>query len=167
MASLAAHVMSLCGLPIPFDEAFWVLHIGVFVVWLPAVFVFMQAGRGRPTSYFGFGLERWKGALAGCPDWMRYFLYLLFAYAIINFLIAMQGITDGPLPEGATPPSVVRAFSGHWLVFYYSAFAICYSAYMKPELLRTPKCPNGHKASHADAFCSVCGVAIESFRKKS
>ncbi len=54
-------------------------------------------------------------ALRGCPGWMRYGMYGLFGYAMINFLIFAQaaGKRQG---SGPMPPDVVRGFSGHWYV---------------------------------------------------
>src|SRR5437588_175716 len=79
--SVAAHLAAIAGSPIPFGKAVWALHIGIFVVWLPTVLVSIRLTRGANRK------DRWKIALAGCPKWMRTALYVLFAYAILNFIL--------------------------------------------------------------------------------
>src|SRR6266540_914652 len=45
-ASLLVHLLALIGLPSPFGSATWLLHIGIFVVWLPTVLVAQRLGKG-------------------------------------------------------------------------------------------------------------------------
>jgi hypothetical protein len=154
LLSIGVHIASLFGLTIPGGKAVWSLHIGIFVVWLPAVLVATRANRGRPQG------DLWKQVLAGCPSWMRMAGYGLFAYAIVNF--AWFVLTTGSHPEqgGDPSPFVLRGFSGHWMVFYGAAFAILYSAFRNPSLLLKRKCGNGHEVSGSDAFCPTCGAKI-------
>jgi hypothetical protein len=151
--SVAAHTYGLMGWTIPGGNAVWSLHVGIFIVWIPTVLVGMRITRDGARKDF------WKMALAGCPDWMRYGFYGVFAYAAINFILFI-GATGHTRPQGDAPPSVVRGFSGHWMVFYYAAFAVLYSAIHSPQLLKTRLCPNGHPVSHADSFCPTCGAAL-------
>jgi hypothetical protein len=44
--SVAAHLAAVTGSPIPFGKAVWALHVGIFVVWLPAVLVGVRVTRG-------------------------------------------------------------------------------------------------------------------------
>ena len=37
--SVIVHICVLLGIPNPLNEAAWLLHIGIFVVWFPAVIV--------------------------------------------------------------------------------------------------------------------------------
>jgi hypothetical protein len=99
-----------------------------------------------------------KNVLSGVPKWMCYAVYALFAYAIANFALVFT--TSGPQPEGDAPPSVIRGFSGHWMVFYGAAFATLLSAYLKPALLKKQKCSKGHDVSSTDVFCPKCGSEI-------
>src|SRR5690606_678263 len=151
-----AHTASLFGVPIPGGKLVWSLHMGIFVVWLPTVLVASRASRGRPQAEF------WKSVLSGCPPWMRYAGYALFAYAIANFIWFMVTTGSQPQPEGDAPPSVVRGFSGHWLIFYGAAFTILFSAYRNPRLLKKLKCSNGHDVLAVDTFCPTCGSKIHS-----
>lgn len=151
--SIAAHGMALAGVPIPGGKFVWGLHVGIFVVWIPTVLTSMQTTRHAGRKDF------WKVALAGCPVWMRRAGYVLFAYAILNFVVFMVTTANQPKQQqtGDAPPSVIRGFSGHWMVFYGAAFAVLFSRIHAPELYRERKCPQGHTASPAARFCSECG----------
>ena len=37
IASALVHVLALAGVPSPFGQATWFLHIRIFVVWIPAI----------------------------------------------------------------------------------------------------------------------------------
>jgi hypothetical protein len=120
--SLAAHVMALAGIKLPGGGLVWLLHLGVFVVWFPAI---VFGNRKFKT------LDRkadWLKTLEPCPAWMRRILKLAFAYAIVNFILFFGTTIGQPKPTGAAPPSVIRGFSGHWMVFYWAAFVILYAS---------------------------------------
>ena len=127
--SIVAHLASLVGLPIPGGKFVWSLHIGIFVVWFPAIIVAHRASRGRPQR------KLWTNVLSGLPSWVRYAVYTLFAYAMLNFLLFLDTTGSAPQPEGDAPPAVIRGFSGHWMLFYGAAFAILLSAYRSRRLL--------------------------------
>jgi hypothetical protein len=159
--SAVAHITALLGIDLKLGDSVFALHIGIFVVWLPAVLLAMRMGRGKNTSAWGFGTMSWKQVLSGCPSWMTYFLFGLFAYVFLNFFLFMGGAETSPSQDDSpSSPQTIRGFSGHWLVFYYAAFAIAYSALMKPELLSDAACKNGHKALPSDKFCSECGSPV-------
>src|SRR5687768_13550080 len=120
--SVAAHLSALAGSPIPFGKAVWALHIGIFVVWLPTVLVAYRLTRGATQKDF------WKIALVGCPKWMRTALFIVFGYAILNFVVFMATTASHSPAKGESSPEVVRGFSGHWMAFYGAAFATLYSA---------------------------------------
>ena len=124
------------------------------------MFLLARLGRGRSTSFFGFGSFSWKQALLGCPPWMRYLLYGLFVYAFASFLITMQQLEGISRPNSPFSPLTTRAFSGHWLVFYFASFAVSYSAMMRPDLLANALCSAGHKANPTEKFCSECGGPV-------
>lgn len=151
--SIVAHCMALAGVPIPGGELVWGLHIGIFVVWIPAVLTSMQMTRHAKRKDF------WKVALAGCPVWMRRAGYVLFVYAILNFIVFCAVTSNQPKQEqtGRARPSDVRGFSGHWMIFYGAAFAVFYSRIHTPKLYRDRKCPQGHTASPNARICSECG----------
>lgn len=150
LLSIATHVATLAGAPVPGGKLVWWLHIGVFVVFIPAAVIANRINRGRPQNDF------WKKVLSGCPAWMRYLLYALFAYAIANFLWVMATGGFQKPPEDA-PLSGLRGFSGHWMVFYAAAFGIFYSAYRNSR----PKCLDGHVVSTTDTLCPTCGSKVQ------
>lgn len=152
--SVTAHLLALLGMDTPGGSEVMFLHLGLFIVWFPAVMVSARNAR------FGMQRDFWKIALAGCPPWMRYGLYTLFAYALFNFIL-FAGTAPRHTQTGGTPPlSVVRGFSGHWMVFYAAAFAILYSRINAPHLYQSRKCPNGHVVAPTVRFCPECGSAI-------
>ena len=151
--SLAAHGLALVGVPIPGGKLVGNLHFGIFVVWIPTVLVAYQGSRYANRKDF------WKVTLAGCPPWMRVSLYVLFGYAIFNFVLFLasnpprQSIYDAPL-------STIRGLSGHWMLFYGAAFAVLYSRIRAPQLYQPHKCPQGHLVSPMARFCPECGYAF-------
>jgi hypothetical protein len=154
--SLAVHLLALSGHLPPGGEAVFALHIGVFVVWLPAVLVSIRLRQGSRSRF------SWSQTLSGCPAWMRYAGMALFGYAFLNFFLAMGQQPPSRIHAKELSPEILRAFSGHWMLFYGMAFCILFSAFRKPWLLTTVECPSGHKVAHADSFCPTCGVAIPS-----
>lgn len=154
--SIVAHLAGLAGIELPGGRLVWALHAGIFVVWIPTVLVSMRTTRCANRKDF------WKVALSGCPVWMRRAIYVLFGYGILNFFLFMQATGAGHTPTGDAPPSVIRGFSGHWMVFYSAAFAILYSAIHAPQLFRERKCPNGHAVGPTARYCSECGYAFPS-----
>jgi hypothetical protein len=153
VASVVAHVLGTIGVDVPKDSPVWGLHVGIFVVWIPAVLVSMR------TSLFTRRKEFWKTALKGCPPWVEKAGRVLFFYAIASFFVFIAGRPFWPLP--ATDQSwQLRGFSGHWMIFYGAAFAILYSALNRPELLQKRLCPQGHDVSHEDRFCPTCGSSL-------
>jgi hypothetical protein len=88
---------------------------------------------------------------------MRAALVVLFAYALLNFFLFMSA---PPHTTGVAPPSVLRGFSGHWMIFYAVAFATFYSVRHAPDILVTMRCANGHAVSPAAKFCDVCGAPL-------
>jgi len=141
------------------DTVFWALHIGIFVVFVPAVFVAQKR-----VGYAG-RKDLWKVIFQGSPTWMLYLLYALFGYVFINFFWCM---TQLPAQHHTgTTPGEWRLFSGHWMVFYYAAFAVHYTAAAQPANapvdhfgIPTPEakhCANGHVIGKWDSHCSICG----------
>jgi hypothetical protein len=105
--SVVVHISALLGMPSPFGEISWVLHMGIFVVWLPAILVANKLVRGFKQKDF------WKAALRGCPQWMKNLIYLFLGYAILNFTIfAISDFAGGcsVMTGGDTPSNVFRGF---------------------------------------------------------
>jgi hypothetical protein len=152
--SVAAHIRSIQGIPLPGGKAVWALHAGIFVVWIPTVIVSIPFTRGAKRKDF------WKITLIGCPKWMRQALYVVFAYAILNFIFFMVTTVNRPPPKGDAPPEIVRGFSGHWMAFYGAAFATLYSFYVVGYSGIRRHCPNGHSVPLTAKFCDECGAQL-------
>ncbi|KRG44829.1 hypothetical protein ARC20_07960 [Stenotrophomonas panacihumi] len=160
LLSVLAHITALLGIDLHLGDSVFVLHGGVFLVWLPTVLLASKMGRGgRISGWSPGGRGFWKQALSGCPAWMRYTAFGLFGYAMLNFFLVARGVADGA-NDASMDPAVIRGFSGHWMVFYYFAFAITYSVFKKPELLGPAVCSLGHKNWPGDKFCPECGNPI-------
>lgn len=149
--SLWVHLGAAMGRRVAPEALFWILHMGIFVVWLPTVLVARKRVGNRSSK------DYWKVVLRGSPDWMRYMVYGFFGYAFLNFALFMTKAPSGS-GSGATPPIVWRGFSGHWMLFYSAALATLYSAAKATEGVR--RCLNGHPVPATATFCSRCGQSV-------
>jgi hypothetical protein len=132
---------------------FWILHMGIFVVWFPAVMVAQrQVGNLHRKDF-------WKVILTDSPDWVRYLIYGFLAYAVINFMYFFTQAPTGHSEDADPPPMVWRGFSGHWMVFYLAALAILYSTAARQNA-ETQRCTNGHPVQPSANFCSRCGQPV-------
>lgn len=152
---LIVHLLSLADFDITDKVPFvWVLHIGIFVVWLPTVrdlkkneelMEYQQSRMLNGMNPFGF----LKIIFRQTPTWLNTIAIGGLFYAIINFLLFMNSqlgtpeIQDGQyilqnhgqLIKTLTEQEYhhykankVRGFSGHWLAFYGLAAAILFSS---------------------------------------
>ena len=154
--SAVAHVLAILGTDLArIFPPIWLLHVGIFVVWFPAVLV-MSASRPRPS-----GNDLWKVAFKHAPLWMRILCFALFPYAVFNFMYMMDKDTgrsrparngteveavehvDGHDGGGSKQDSVegteTRMFSGHWMVFYLVGWTVLVSHRNKGRRDRTPR----------------------------
>jgi hypothetical protein len=58
---------------------FWMLHVGIFVVWFPAVLVAQRLVGNLNRR------DLWKVVLKGSPDWMRYLVVRIFRLRLCEF----------------------------------------------------------------------------------
>lgn len=153
--SLWVHLGSLMGRRVAPAPLFWILHIGIFVVWIPAgLAAYRLVGDMNQKDF-------WKRILKGSPEWMLYMVYGFGGYALINFAVFwVEGINKGGGGSGGANPAaaVWRGFSGHWMAFYAAALAILYSAVNSGGTVR--QCVNGHSLPPGADFCSRCGQAV-------
>ncbi len=122
LLSIWVHVGALLGRRVAPDYFFALLHVGIFVVFFPAILVAQK--RVGSTNRKDF----WKVVTKGSPDGLRYLLYFFFAYAFVNFFIFILQAPPGTVPKGQNPALEWRGFSGHWMVFYCASFVILSSA---------------------------------------
>lgn len=134
--SLIVHVAAILGIDVSTRiPSIWLLHVGVFVVWIPLVLSIRKVFGPRLT---------FVQVCAALPGWVVALGTVVFVYVAVNFLYTFA--TDGGSPaivDGAfvleahgrvvreltaaeyteLRAKSVRGFSGHWLAFYYMAFA--------------------------------------------
>jgi hypothetical protein len=149
--SLWVHIGAVMGKRVAPEGMFWLLHMGIFVVWAPAVWIAKKKIGNMHRKDF------WKATLKGSPEWLRYMVYVFGAYAIANFAYFM---TETGTWNGAkdTPAVVWRGFSGHWMAFYSGAFAILYSEITLRGNSR--RCANGHPVPVGANYCTRCGQPV-------
>src|SRR5438552_4154608 len=129
--SAVAHAAALAGVDVSARwPAVWLLHVGIFVVFVP--FVISSRRNGRPST---------KDVLTLLPSWASAMVVVLFIYALVNFGLFMLR-TEGGNPAvdhgrfvlkshghlireitsteyAAFRANEIRGFSGHWLLFYF------------------------------------------------
>jgi len=110
---LVVHLAALFGTTYPFEHWFRFLVPGMFVVWIPTVFVM-----NRLTQDFK-QKDLWRAALRGCPKWMRRSMYIVFGYAWVGFFVFSVIYRDAR--SGTVGMSAVL------LAFYGIAVAVLYS----------------------------------------
>lgn len=137
LLSFAVHLSASAGIDVSARIPFvWMLHVGIFVVFVPFVFASQKVLGPKPT--FTQIRELF-------PHWVVVLGAVILGYAMLNFLVFMfsrQGgspsIQDGKfvlqehgrlireltaVEYSAFKAKEVRGFSGHWLVFYFVPFA--------------------------------------------
>jgi hypothetical protein len=150
---LIVHLLSIADFDITDKFPFvWALHIGIFVVWLPAILElrknkefeeFQKAGMLKRMNPFPL----YKIVFKNTPAWMTIIAFGGFFYATINFFFfisTQHGVPDikdgqyilhnhGQLIKTLTEQeyhhfkaNAIRGFSGHWLAFYGLAAAILF-----------------------------------------
>ena len=120
--SVLSHAAALRGTEGPLGAYTPLLHAGLFVVWIPAVWV-----SRRRVSKNRSGESGWQVVFRGCPVWLKYMTYALLAYAVANLLIFI-GTVPNPSPAEAKPSRQLGLFSGYWMAFYSMALATLYSS---------------------------------------
>lgn len=145
MTSALVHVLSVRGVNLGrYFAAVWILHILIFVVWLPTVLVSRKLFTGGNRKNF------WKRATQNAPLWMRILCMALIPYVLINFLYAGLVVSDGGVLGERNGTMVleshgrvvkeltdreyeqqqaneVRGFSGHWMIFYMVGWTVLVS----------------------------------------
>ena len=123
--SLAVHLLSYVGVAAQtVVPAVWVLHVAIFPPFL-VLLLRMMRWRGPRDGPFSSRPFQWRALLPFFPRWVAPLVVVLFVYVFVNFFWA-----GAHLPGRGTAPTIgdgsaheiavytMRAFSGHWLVFY-------------------------------------------------
>src|SRR5690242_5045331 len=105
--SVVVHVTALLGKPQPLgDDPFWMLHVGVFVVWVPALFAANRLQHAGPK-------DNPPSVLLGCPGWVGGLIVLMYGYCAVTLVICkVLGESGG---HGNPPPLTYRGFSAGWI----------------------------------------------------
>jgi hypothetical protein len=163
--SLSVHLAALiCDYDVSIQfPLIWLLHIGIFVVWLPTVFILKnntdleelrRSGSLHPAKQIKFLKTTFQKKLT----WMVTIAILGFVYAIINFLLFILSqpgtpeIKDGhyilqnhgQLIKNLTEneyyhyrANQTRGFSGHWIAFYGIAASVLFQ--QRDRSVRKPR----------------------------
>jgi hypothetical protein len=162
VVSIIVHVLAHLGYA-PFGASTFVLHVGIFVVWIPAVLSVMRSGVLRIYTSMNprAGWRSWKQIVRGSPRWMQWMTAGFFIYGFANFFLFIAlGLPAGSPRDNTFSPTLLWGFSGHWMIFYSAALTIMYSAV---KTNGAPlRCPAGHLVSPMDSFCPECGTALAS-----
>lgn len=101
---------------------FWLLHAAVFPLFIAFA---LQVGAWQSERRGAFGLKRrqlrWRALRPWFPRWVPLLVVLLFVYTLANFFSSVLHLPakgSGTSITDAHMVYMVRAFSGHWLLFY-------------------------------------------------
>ena len=72
---------------------------------------------------------------------------------IVNFFVGI-GLAAG------SEHGTICVFSGHWMLFYGTAFCVFQSAWRQPRLLVRAQCPAGHDVRRGNRYCPDCGLPV-------
>lgn len=150
---LVVHLLAVADVDVTAKVPFvWGLHIGVFVVWLPAILILKNSKAAQDFQKTGTLNTMNPGAILkmmfhNTPAWLTVIAIGGFFYATINimlFMASQPGVPDiqngqyilhnhGQLIKKLTEQEYhhyraneLRGFSGHWLAFYGMAAAILF-----------------------------------------
>ncbi len=149
-AMLVVHSASLFGNTYLFERTIAVLGPGMFVVFLPTIFVMNRLTRDFKQK------DLWRAALRGCPRWMRRTVWGIFLYCWGGFFV-LPSLYGGGMDLAANR---ARAMSGALLIFYLSPLAVMYSATHVDRFDESRRCLNGHRVSPLANFCEECGAPV-------
>lgn len=151
--SLAVHIAALLGIDVAAHVPWvWLLHVGVFAVFLPFVLLSRKSLPARPTA---------AELRSVFPGWVLAVGLTLFVYVGINFILFLRETEGGstavkqnqyvleshgrfirnltPAEYTAFNANEIRGFSGHWLIFYFAPFAyFLLRKKSRPPLPQTP-----------------------------
>ena len=123
IAAVVVHFGTYTGRSIGADHPLvWALHAAVFPLFIAFA---LKAGTWQSARRGAFGLRRrrlrWRALRPYFPRWVPLFVALLFVYTLANFfssVLHMPTKGSGTAFTDAHMVYMVRAFSGHWLLFY-------------------------------------------------
>jgi len=151
--ALIVHFLSLVNLDVTEKVPFiWLLHLGIFVVWIPIVLdrkinedfkALKNSNIGKRMSPFAL----FKVIVRNTPTWLTIVAIVGFYYAILNFVLFIFSQPGTPSIKGGQfvlenhgqlirtltqkeyhhyKANDIRGFSGHWIAFYGVAMAVLF-----------------------------------------
>ena len=150
VATLVVHVAALFEVTYPFEHFLKLLGPGIFVVFLPTIFVMNRLTREFKQK------DSWRAALRGCPQWMRRAVWVIFGYAWVGFF-ALPFLYGGGMNSIGNN---ARSISAVLLVFYLIPVSVLYSATQVNRFDESRRCLNGHRAPPSAKFCEECGAPV-------
>lgn len=150
VATLTVHVAALFGVIYPFEHSTKFLTPGMFIVFVPTIFVMNRLTKDFKQK------DIWRAALRGCPTWMRRAVWIIFGYAWVGFF-ALPFLYGGGMSSSANG---ARVGSATFLVFYLVLLAVLYSATQVQHFDSGRRCLNEHAASPMAKFCEECGAPV-------
>jgi hypothetical protein len=152
LSLLTVHIAAFAGVTPP-SVILKFVFVGLFVVWLPTVFVSNRLSKEYKQNDF------WRATLRGCPKWMRTALWGIWGYGSLGTFLL-------PLLSGRNVDSYassLQGMTGFVLIFYATAVGVLYSATRVKEFDGNRHCPNGHHVSQVAKFCEECGSPITDY----
>jgi hypothetical protein len=112
--SLYVHIASWFGRVVLPQSSFFLLHVGIFVAFFPALLLTPKSGKRRRDDQ-----DRMPVPLARL-------MKVSLIYAVANFAVFMISVARHD--RELAPAVQWRGFSGHWMAFYLWSFAFLYAA---------------------------------------
>ena len=138
LVSLYIYVESWMGKK--FGLGVFSLHVLMFVVFAPAVFVLVSIGKKTGNTK-----NIWKDIFEGLPPWIKYCAYGLFGLAMLTTILGNSQ---------AKPDTLV--FASGWMIFYGMSFCVYLAAYnLKVQIVQV--CSQGHTNPRNSMNCGQCG----------
>jgi hypothetical protein len=145
LLSVAVYVSASLGVdPKTWFYLYWVLHVGLFVIWFPAVLLSNELPHRISHG------KREDRIMTNLPKWMARSTIVVFFFAVANFSVMMALTHGGSVEEKNGRADLVshdhvvkqltsaeardiplyeaRLFSGHWIALYWIGICALYSS---------------------------------------
>jgi len=144
-ASFVLHITSFYAGPEFGKRETSILFPGIFIVWVPTIFLANKLTRDFKQRDF------WKAALRGCPASMCKSLWILWGYVFFAAFVL-------PFLRGSNPGASPGGFLIFPAAFYSVSFGVAYSVLHVDRFDEGRHCLNGHRISPLAKFCEECGA---------
>jgi len=106
------------------EWAFFLLHLGIFVVWLPAFFILKARSNGNVS-------DLWNSVTGSGNEWLSALYRAVLLYAVLIEVITMFHPGKRHSPE--LDPGGALGFSTIWIIFYFVGAATLFTAASGPR----------------------------------